>query len=209
MSLQAIILIGLLRLIFLDSPAFIQAESTSSQRQSNNFDISRLIGYALGPAGGAMNYMLPNTMQGFSSDLSNGYKLVSTYPSSSLNRLQSNFQAANNNALDRYNKLQSDFNDGFLNTNQLLFELYQMLRNPQEMCRNLSLQAETVMQNGQNLSEQAKQAMEKAGSQLSNEAGLDNLSSFLMNSQKQVTQQAPQQTQSSLMSKLSGGFIGK
>lgn len=205
------IFFALLRLISLDSGSLIQAESGSSRQSTNSFDVSRLFSYGFGPAGGAINYILPNTIQGFSSDLSNGYKLVSNYPNSGLQSLQSSFQAANNNALDRYNKLQSQYNNEFSTTNQLLLELYQMLRNPQEICKNLSLQAESMMQNGHNLSEQTKQVLDKIG-QLSDGSQLSNLgSSTLMNpQQKQVAQQAMQSSGAgSLMNKLSGGFIGK
>lgn len=206
-----IILFTLLRLISFESIPLVQAESGQSlpRQTSTNFDLSRLLSFGLGPAGGAMNYLLPNTMQGLSSDLSNGYNSVSSFPSSGLNAIQSSYQAASNNALNRYNKLQSQFNDGYLTTNQLLFELYQMLRNPEEICKNLSLQSEALIQNGQNLSQQTKQAMDKAG-QLLDGSQLGNLGSSLMNSQKQVTQQAVQSgAPGSLMNKLSGGFMGK
>lgn len=192
-----------LTVLFFSQALYLRAQESKREAQGS-FDLSRLVNLGLGPAGPAVNYLLPNTVQGFTSDLSNGYNQLSSFPQAGLNNLQSGYQTLSDNVSNRYNKLQQQVNSGFnaLNTNQILLELYQLLQNPQEVCRNLALQAETGIQSAQALPQQASQAIKTANQ--SSEGALNRVSSAIMNSQQQASQ-----VPGSLMNKLSNGFFGK
>lgn len=137
-----------------------QAQNSNSNQASNGQPFgSGLVELSMS---GVNPYFLqtlfPQTFPAIQSDLTNNYKFLADGAQNGFNGFQTGFQYLNDNTLNHYNKLQQGFTANYLNGEELVRKMYEMLSNPQQMCSQLAAQSQAAMKAAGQLPQQVSQS---------------------------------------------------
>lgn len=179
------------------------ASFSSGGGPSASFDGSGLVEISmsgLNPYYGLAQSYFPQTLPAMQADLTNYYKYLSQAAQNGYNGVQSGFQYANDNSMNRYKQLQNSFNANYVNGEELVRRMYEMLSNPQQMCNQLANQSQAALKAAGQLPQQVGQ---QAGQSLNQVA---QSSDSLLGS---VGNMLNKQPASSLLNKIGSFSLGK
>lgn len=151
------------------SQAMDMASNVPMQQQGQQlFTPSNLLEFGLNPVGSAMKYIMPNTYQGMSSDLSKGITMLTNGASQGLGSAQSQFGSLSDQLSNRYNAMLQNYSNRqqqlYQQQEALLGRMHDILANPEQFCRQLSDRTNSM---GQQSGQQANQVLNQANQQFS------------------------------------------
>lgn len=181
----------MIALLLLSSPTFNYALASEARVQvtskvgrdsnissgSSNFDVSTLFEFA--PGGSAIKLLLPNTLAGLNSDVSNGFSVISGGLSSSVPK------TLTESTLRDLNKMQQSLVDRYLSSQDALRRAYELLSNPKQVCDNLAAQSQFAYQSASQLPQQIYSGVQSPFASLS-EATLRDLNNMQQNLVQQL-----------------------
>ena len=116
-------------------------------------DAATLFDLGLSPVQSGLKLVLPNAYQGLTSDLNNNYQMLSNGAAKGYSSLQSGLGSLGDSAYNRFQSMGSNLSSGMgaginkyqqMSSDEVVRRLYEMVSNPQQICRQLGQQAQQV-----------------------------------------------------------------
>lgn len=113
--------------------------------------------YGMSPLGQSIKYLMPNAYQGATTDLTNGYYMANK----GYNGIASQFSSMSDNLMSRYHSMQAGLVESLqqqvARQDALLKQMYEMVANPEQLCRDLATQTKEATNQAGQMAQQAEQ----------------------------------------------------